>query len=341
MERTMRKAFGAYGKQTTPQRLFSTQHQKSCSSKLTWLATTLGGLYVAHEILDYTGVGKEFCLWKHYQESKGINAEVFSELERVIPKYLGKEFLKNNEWSTLKKEGQFEKYGNDEECRKPVVGTQTATEETYSNILANRVDWTGVVLEEADDFYLIIHTPLPATPLTKGQIDLSIQKDHERMHSTIIPRPNILINILEEGGKIIVLYPEGGLEKRTPDGQAFYKSLLEKYPNQLIDMPISKDSMPDFPQDQIGASAYLLREGQIENFFSISTYQAIKAIDKKVPWAITLGKPEQPKVKAMMKHREELFNVKEMIKFREKLILQEANKEEDVFDLINSVNHSI
>ena len=88
---------------------------------------------------------------------------------------------------------------------------------------------------EVTDLVGIIHTPSPATPLctdactvNTGLLDEKIRVDQDKVW-TIYTRAQIVRDYLGLGGILYCVYPEGGLELRTPVQQAIYKNELSNY----------------------------------------------------------------------------------------------------------------
>lgn len=152
------------------------------------------------------------------------------------------------------------------------------------------------VLGEIVQLIGIIHTPTPATPLcTKpdqidaGLLDESIRYDMEKL-LTIRSRAQIVREYLLNGGKLYVVYPEGGLEKRTPQQQNMYTEALHEYAERLIDWKLPST---EIDPDSVGA-AYLFKNQQGQVFaFSIKSRQANDPQDQS-EWGIWFGPIDHP-----------------------------------------------
>jgi len=169
-------------------------------------------------------------------------------------------------WETLVREGAYEVVSTDAEARPTFVSLQAIVE----HVLATMLD-DGVMTLRG-----VIHTPRPTTPLcTKGEIskelvDPSIAADPDRLF-TVQARTSTLREFLKRGGRLSVVYPEGGLERRTEEQQEIYREELANYPMSLIDYPLGCDSIPS---ELIGAT-YFFEDGEGNIFaFAIKMAQA-------------------------------------------------------------------
>jgi len=146
-------------------------------------------------------------------------------------------------------------------------------------------------LGEVDHLIGVIHTPTVATPLCirpegpyEGVLDESIRHDLNKL-LTVRSRAQIVREYLTKGGKLYVVYPQGGLEKRTSEQQQIYRDELERYSGSLIDWVLSCQQMDP---DMIGAT-YLFRDQHRQVFaFSIKSRQA-NDIQQKSEWGIWFG----------------------------------------------------
>jgi hypothetical protein len=137
-------------------------------------------------------------------------------------------------------------------------------------------------LGQITDLVGIIHTPLPATPLCVRPEETSTIEP--RKWETVLSRAQIIREYLAKGSKLYIVYPEGGLEKRTPDQQAVYASALEQY-STLIDWTLSSNTIEP---DMIGAT-YLFRGSDNELYaFSIKARQ-ITDMQPEAEWGIWFG----------------------------------------------------
>jgi hypothetical protein len=144
----------------------------------------------------------------------------------------------------------------------------------------------------------IIHTPNPATPLcTKPDpldtelLDASIRKDLNKL-LTVHSRAQIVRDYLLQGGKLHVVYPLGGLEKRTQEQQVIYKEELVKFPHSLFETVLSTSKMDP---DQVGATYFFRNDLNQVFVFSIKSRQANDPQDLS-EWGIWIGSIEEPKI---------------------------------------------
>ena len=142
----------------------------------------------------------------------------------------------------------------------------------------------------------VIHTPMPATPLCTlpdpvdpGVLDPSIR---DQAMITVQSRAQIVRDYLLAGGSLYVVYPLGGLQKRSPEQQAIYRSELANYPETLFDWPLSVDSMD--PQ-MIGATYLFSGDDGLLWAFSIKSRQANDP-QQQSEWAIWLGPVTWPQI---------------------------------------------
>lgn len=145
-------------------------------------------------------------------------------------------------------------------------------------------------LGDLDQLIGIIHTPTVATPLcvrpeaVEGALDETIRFDLNKL-LTVRSRAQIVREYLTKGGKLYVVYPQGGLEKRNAEQQQIYKEELERFAGRLVDWALSSK---EIDPDMIGAT-YLFRNQQRQVFaFSIKSRQAID-IQNQAEWGIWFG----------------------------------------------------
>lgn len=180
----------------------------------------------------------------------------------------------------LQANAHYGEVGNDD-LRIKFVAAQGAIE----HVLA-----CSQAMQEIQGLVGAIHTPFPATPLctrVKGDcaslLDASIAHDQEKL-LTVKSRAEIIREYLKNG-KLYVIYPKGGLEKRAPAEQAIYKEEVKKYPDKLIDTVLDCKEMNT---DMIGAT-YLFNDNNKNLYsFSIKSRQA-NDIQKQADWQIWLG----------------------------------------------------
>lgn len=144
----------------------------------------------------------------------------------------------------------------------------------------------------------VIHTPTIATPLcikpgepVEGVLDASTQNDRRKL-LTVRARAETLREYLTKGGKLYVVYPEGGQEKRTQEQRLVYQEERESHPDHLIDWTLSCTSMDP---DMVGAT-YFFRDSKKQLYvFSIKSKQAID-IQEKAEWGIWFGPFKDPAI---------------------------------------------
>jgi hypothetical protein len=146
-------------------------------------------------------------------------------------------------------------------------------------------------LGEIDELIGVIHTPTPATPLCmrpdgnpNDLLDPSIRFDLAKL-LTVRSRAQIVREYLIKGGKLYVVYPQGGLEKRTAEQQFIYKEALQRFAGGLYDWVLNTNKIDD---DMVGAT-YLFRNPERQVFaFSIKSKQA-NDIHAQSEWGIWFG----------------------------------------------------
>lgn len=154
------------------------------------------------------------------------------------------------------------------------------------------------VLGDVDHLIGVIHTPTVATPLCvlpdgpyDGVLDESIRYDLGKL-LTVRSRANIVREYLAKGGKLYVVYPQGGREKRTAEQLKIYQDELNRYTENLIDWVLS---CKQIDPDMIGAT-YLFRNNERNVFaFSIKSRQA-NDIQKQAEWGIWFGPVDDPAI---------------------------------------------
>lgn len=190
--------------------------------------------------------------------------------------------------NVLESKGTFSEVGSDD-LRVKYVTSQG----TIEHVLA-----CAMVLGDIDHLVGVIHTPTPATPLCtpvenldKELLDSSIRYNLEKL-LTVRSRAIIVREYLENGGKLFIAYPKGGLEKRTTQQQQVYKQALERYVGRLFDAVLSCNSMDP---SKVGAT-YFFRNNAGELFaFSIKSQQANDPKELS-EWAIWIGKVTDPEM---------------------------------------------
>lgn len=147
-----------------------------------------------------------------------------------------------------------------------VGGIQACFESSVNQLLKDNL------LEAA---VCVIHTKLPPTPLrtdgivlAEGLISPEVAADPLRLE-TVTKRPNILRTFLENGGRLLAAYPESSLEGELP-GIGIYQSLLEKYPDNLIDYPIAIEEL----SNEYSGATCLIQDEDGVTLFSIAATQA-------------------------------------------------------------------
>ena len=142
-----------------------------------------------------------------------------------------------------------------------------------------------------------IHTPTPATPLctqgsvSQGLVDEEIAKDPKRLF-TVMKRPEIIRNFLQQGGFLVALYPKDGFLKRTEEQREVFNQVKNDYPNHLIDHPLS---ISELPQDMVGAT-YIFKTHEDEWFaFAIQATQANAPEDDRT-WVMWFGHADNPEI---------------------------------------------
>jgi len=193
-----------------------------------------------------------------------------------------------NFFSLLSAQGHIQRAGTDQEVRPCFVNVQGLIEQSLAYALQRG---------EITDLTGIIHTPTPATPLcTDGQITdrlvhPSMQNDESRIF-TVRARANILRDYLDMGGKLFVVYPEGGLQKRSEEQQNTYLTALQEYSQNLHNHELQIDHMDN---DMVGAT-YLFKDQSGEEYmFSIRATQANAPVEDNA-WEMWFGKSNQPEI---------------------------------------------
>ncbi len=138
-------------------------------------------------------------------------------------------------------------------------------------------------LGQITDLVGIIHTPLPATPLCVKPEETSTLDP--KKWETVLSRAQILREYLAKGSKLYIVYPEGGLQKRSADQQSVYTAALEQFSTNLIDWTLDANTIDP---DMIGAT-YLFRGSDNELYaFSIKARQ-ITDMQPEAEWGIWFG----------------------------------------------------
>lgn len=208
------------------------------------------------------------------------------QIKKFIPDDVQKTEECKSVISELEKTGKVVRKGDDK-YRKIFVNLQAAAEKTFLMLAAE-----GII--NHNEIRHITHTPLPATPLCytgpDKDIDPHISKNPSCL-STVTSRQQLIMSFLAGGVWLASVYPEEGLAKRTEEGQGRYKQLLAQYPN-LKDYPISKEIVPELPNELIGAIAWFITQG-ITVMYAIGAYQANKQVDEPQTWLFAIGEKDK------------------------------------------------
>lgn len=153
---------------------------------------------------------------------------------------------------------------------------------------------------EIEELIGAIHTPNPATPLcakpegaVSDLLDASIRNDARKLY-TVRSRAQVVREFLAKGGKLHIVYPQGGFEKRTLEQQTVYRNELAAHPETLFDCVLNT---PALNPDLIGAT-YLFRDKEGHPYaFSIKSRQA-NDIQKEAEWGLWFGPLDDPKIRA-------------------------------------------
>jgi hypothetical protein len=165
-------------------------------------------------------------------------------------------------------EGFIAEEGDDAQLRPRYVGTQAAFEQWLTQQLSK-----GAIKKVV----AAIHTPLPATPvcsageITPDLVDPSMLQDEKRLQ-TVRERPSIIRGLLQSGGTVLIAYPTVAREQRTKQQLAIFEGLLEKYRENLFDIPMG---CLEVAKEMVGAT-YLFETTAGEwRTFSIRFTQAL------------------------------------------------------------------
>lgn len=195
-------------------------------------------------------------------------------------------------WNRLITDEAIDVHGEDRQFRPCFVALQAIIEHVLSYAQQ----------EEGSFLYGVIHTPMPATPLcTKGDIspdllDPSVEKDPLRLF-TVKARTVILRDYLFQGGKLYVVYPQGGLQKRSEEQQRVFLEMLKQYSAKLVDCPLSCDAIPD---ELIGATYFFTDSSGKTLVFSIRMTQA-KDPREEGHFGLWFGELRSPKIAARVR----------------------------------------
>lgn len=156
----------------------------------------------------------------------------------------------------------------------------------------------------------MIHTPTPATPLcmlgdiTERLVDPLMQNDEKRLY-TVRARANIVRDYIELGGQLFVVYPKGGLEKRSQEQQDIYLKTLAGYQDKnLFDCQLSTSQMD---ADMVGAT-YLFEDIKHNQYlFGLKATQA-NAVDDQKTWEMWLGPVQNKEVEARLDRVQSFLN---------------------------------
>lgn len=169
-------------------------------------------------------------------------------------------------WNEVVEAGVLEVSDTDEQTRPYFVGLQAIVEYTLA---------LGLHHGEIASLTGVIHTPMPATPLcttgdiSGGLVDPEVEQDDGRAF-TVQSRAQIIRHYLAEGGSLYVVYPEGGLEKRSQQQREIYRAEVQAY-STLFDRPINCGGIE---VDQTGAFYVFTNQAGRKFAFAIKMTQA-------------------------------------------------------------------
>ncbi|GAB4190715.1 MAG: hypothetical protein Tsb0015_12150 [Simkaniaceae bacterium] len=136
----------------------------------------------------------------------------------------------------------------------------------------------------------LIHTPAPATPLcTKADMDDAKLRDPNVAWSdekilTIQSRTEILRKMLSISIPLHIIFPQGGLEQRTPVQQAVYQEVKKEFPS-LWEHVLH---MSYLDREMTGATYFFKDQEGKPWFFSLKGVQANNAKNAS-QWAVWFG----------------------------------------------------
>lgn len=139
-------------------------------------------------------------------------------------------------------------------------------------------------LGEIAELVGIIHTPLPATPLCVKPEEISTTIDSKKWE-TVLTRAQIIREYLSKGGKLMIVYPQGGLEKRSLEQQQVYKEALKEFAGNLVDWTLP---VPEMDTNMIGATYLFLTKDQQLYAFSVKARQ-ITDMQPQSEWGLWFG----------------------------------------------------
>jgi len=145
---------------------------------------------------------------------------------------------------------------------------------------------------EIKDLVCVIHTPAPATPLcmraeqepSVGLLDASIADDPQKL-LTVQSRAQTVREYLHKGGKLYVVYPKGGKEKRSAEQRGIYEESLAQFPGLLVDWVLDSDTLSD---EMIGATCLFRDQFNTTYAFSIQATQASSPKENST-WGLWFG----------------------------------------------------
>ncbi|MFA6915943.1 MAG: hypothetical protein WC222_06065 [Parachlamydiales bacterium] len=155
------------------------------------------------------------------------------------------------------------------------------------------------VLAILEKFTLLmsIHTPMPATPLCTKCDDPNLTKllakdllSNMNNVLTVQTRTITIRQILTiPNSKVLIIYSQGGLGKRTPEQQQTFISELQDPPTTLFPHELNTEMNPDF----CGAT-YFVVTSQGVACIGIDAPQANQVVAKK--WGVYCGPLEDPQI---------------------------------------------
>ncbi|NNM44168.1 MAG: hypothetical protein HKM07_07485 [Chlamydiae bacterium] len=159
-------------------------------------------------------------------------------------------------------------------------------------------------LGDIEELIGVIHTPMPATPVCiqpggdiSDILDESIRYNSDKL-LTVRSRAQIVREYLLKGGKLLIAYPQGGLEKRSEAQQKTYLNELAHFSGKLLESVLSTDKIAE---EMVGAT-YLFRNSDKQVFaFSIKSRQA-NDIRSQDEWGIWFGSIHEKEVQKRINH---------------------------------------
>ena len=155
-----------------------------------------------------------------------------------------------------------------------------------------------------DQFRGAIHTPAPTTPLC------TVETVEEPLAKKVVKDRTITLReLLSHGGKLLIMYSEGGLEKKSEEQRKVYLETVDHYKN-IFDCPVKGEV-----EDSLIGATYLFVDPKSGKTYLFSI-QTTKLKDEML-WKLWLDEVDSPLCKERLKTIDEFIKERALCTLRD------------------------